>query len=191
MMGQLPYWSKKHKSGSSNPFRPIKDVRMIYCESVRARRTRAPADGPRGEKGGAHVPGNGKRAEWSPKEQALKAHPAPGARPRLFAEQHAPIPAMLAKVVSAAGCVGEIWNSRRRAVAIKPECGVSSSPDHCEYLARTMGKSRAETYRAGHPTPGKSFGGGKNAAVAQAQKKPHKKSARESLSTKQACLCCR
>lgn len=41
-------------------------------------------------------------------EEALKAHPTPGARPRLTAEQQAQIPAVLAKGASAYGFVGEV-----------------------------------------------------------------------------------
>jgi transposase len=74
-------------------------------------------------------------------EDALKAHPAKGARPRLTAEQRAHIPAVLAKGASAYGFRGEVWNSRRLAVAIKREFGVSYHPDHCGYLVRKMGYS--------------------------------------------------
>src|SRR5712664_4655158 len=74
-------------------------------------------------------------------EEALKAHPAKGARPRLTAEQQAQIPAVLAKGASAYGFAGEVWNSRRLAVAIKREFGVSYHPDHCGYLVRRLGYS--------------------------------------------------
>lgn len=74
-------------------------------------------------------------------EEALKAHPAPGAMPRLCAEQHVHLPAVLAKRASADGCVGEVWNRRRLAVVIKREFGVSSHPDHGGYRVRQMGDS--------------------------------------------------
>ncbi|GHO72740.1 hypothetical protein KSD_70420 [Ktedonobacter sp. SOSP1-85] len=74
-------------------------------------------------------------------EEALKAHPAKGATPRLTAEQQAQIPAVLAKGASAYGFRGDIWNSRRLAVAIKREFGVSYHPDHCGYLVRKLGYS--------------------------------------------------
>jgi transposase len=74
-------------------------------------------------------------------EEALNSHPAPGARPRLTAEQHAHIPAVLATGASASGCAGEVWNSRRLAVARKRAFGVASHPDHCGDLVRTMGSS--------------------------------------------------
>jgi transposase len=74
-------------------------------------------------------------------EEALKAHPAKGATPRLTAEQQAQIPAVLAKGASAYGFRGEVWNSRRLAVAIKREFGMSYHPDHCGYLVRKMGYS--------------------------------------------------
>ena len=74
-------------------------------------------------------------------KEALKAHPAKGARPRLTAEQQAHIPMVLAKGAPAYGFAGEVWNSRRLAVAIKREFGVSYHPDHCGYLVRKMGYS--------------------------------------------------
>jgi transposase len=74
-------------------------------------------------------------------EEALTAHPAPGARPTRSAEQHAPIPAVLATGASASGCAGEVWNSRRRAVARKRAFGVSAHPDPCGDLVRTMDDS--------------------------------------------------
>jgi transposase len=72
-------------------------------------------------------------------EEALKGHPAKGAKPRLSAEQQVQIPAVLAKGAPAYGFRGEVWNSRRLAAAIKQEFGVSYHPDHCEYLVRKMG----------------------------------------------------
>lgn len=74
-------------------------------------------------------------------EEALKAHPAPGATPRLTADQQAQIPLILAKGAPAYGFSGEVWNSRRLAVAIKREFGVSYHPDHCGYLVRKLGYS--------------------------------------------------
>ena len=74
-------------------------------------------------------------------EEALKAHPAKGARPRLTVEQQAHIPMVLAKGAPAYGFAGEVWNSRRLAVALKREFGVSYHPDHCGYLVRKMGYS--------------------------------------------------
>src|SRR6476646_7640348 len=46
-------------------------------------------------------------------EEALKAHPAKGATPRLTAGQQAQIPVVLAKGAPAYGFRGEVWNSRR------------------------------------------------------------------------------
>jgi transposase len=74
-------------------------------------------------------------------EKALKAHPAKGATPRLTAAQQAQIPLMLAKGAPAYGFRGEVWTSRRLAVAIKQEFGVGYHPDHCGYLVRKMGYS--------------------------------------------------
>ncbi|GHO51207.1 winged helix-turn-helix domain-containing protein [Ktedonospora formicarum] len=74
-------------------------------------------------------------------EEALKAKPANGATPRLRADQQARIPHVLAKGAPAYGFCGEVWNSRRLAVAIKQEFGVSYHPDHCGYLVRKLGYS--------------------------------------------------
>ena len=74
-------------------------------------------------------------------EEALKAHPAPGAKARLTAEQQAQIPAVLAKGAAAYGFEGDVWNSRRLAVAFKREFDVSYHPDHCGSLVRKMGYS--------------------------------------------------
>jgi transposase len=74
-------------------------------------------------------------------EEALKAHPAKGATPRLTAQQQAQIPLLLAKGAPAYGFRGEVWTSRRLAVAIKRAFGVSYHPDHCGYLVRKMGYS--------------------------------------------------
>ncbi|HEU5380356.1 MAG TPA: winged helix-turn-helix domain-containing protein [Ktedonobacteraceae bacterium] len=74
-------------------------------------------------------------------EDGLKAHPAPGAAARLTAEQQARIPDILAKGATAYGFEGNAWTSRRLAVAMKREFGVSYHPDHCGYLVRKMGFS--------------------------------------------------
>lgn len=75
-------------------------------------------------------------------KEALKAHPAPGAKPRLTAEQRAQIPAVLAKGASAYGFRGEMWSGKRLAVAFQKEFGISYHPDHCGYLVRTLGYSK-------------------------------------------------
>ncbi|HEU5378990.1 MAG TPA: winged helix-turn-helix domain-containing protein, partial [Ktedonobacteraceae bacterium] len=74
-------------------------------------------------------------------EEGLKAHPAKGAMPRLTREQQAHIPEVLAKGAAAYGLTGDAWTSRRLAVAIKREFGVTYHPDHCGYLVRKMGLS--------------------------------------------------
>lgn len=74
-------------------------------------------------------------------EDGLKAHPAKGALPRLTADELAQIPTMLAKGASAYGFGGDVWTSRRLAVAIKREFGISYHPDHCSYLVRKLGYS--------------------------------------------------
>jgi transposase len=122
---------------------------------------------------------------------ALKAHPAKGARPRLTAEQHAHIPAVLAKGASASGCAGEGWNSRRRAVALKRACEVSSHPDHCGYLVRKMGSSMQKPIERATQRHEKAIEDGKTQHWPRLKKKPNKKRTRYSLSMKRAFLCCR
>ena len=74
-------------------------------------------------------------------EDGLKAHPAKGAPSRLAADELTQIPMVLAKGAAAYGFVGDAWTSRRLAVAIKREFGVSYHPDHCSYLVRKLGYS--------------------------------------------------
>jgi len=111
-------------------------------------------------------------------EEALKAHPAQGARPRLTAEQQAQIPAVLAKGATAYGFVGDVWNSRRLAVAIKREFGVSYHPDHCGYLVRKMGYSLQKPVKRATQRNEQAIERWKVQQWPQLKKKPNKKSAR-------------
>ena len=111
-------------------------------------------------------------------EEALKAHPAPGAKPRLTAEQQAQIPAVLAKGASAYGFAGEVWNSRRLAVAIKKEFGTSYHPDHCGYLVRKMGYSMQKPVTRASQRKEKAIMHWKTHHWVRLKKKPNKKSVR-------------
>ncbi len=111
-------------------------------------------------------------------EEALKGHPAPGAKPRLTVEQQAQIPAVLAKGASAYGFVGEVWNSRRLAVAIKREFGVSSHPDHCGYLVRKLGYSMQKPVERATQRNEKAIEHWKMHHWPQLKKKPSRKSGR-------------
>lgn len=111
-------------------------------------------------------------------EEALKAHPAPGAKPRLTAEQQAQIPAVLAKGASAYGFAGEVWNSRRLAVALKREFGVNYHPDHCGYLVRKMGYSMQKPLERATQRNEQAIEDWKTRDFPRLKKKPNKKSAR-------------
>ena len=62
--------------------------------------------------------------------EALQGHPAPGAAPRLTAEQQAQIPALLARGAPAWGFVGEMWTCKRVAEVIRLTFGVAYHPAH-------------------------------------------------------------
>ena len=111
-------------------------------------------------------------------KEALKAHPAKGVRPRLTAEQQAQIPAVLAKGASAYGFAGEVWNSRRLAVAIKREFGVSYHPDHCGFLVRKMGYSMQKPVERATQRNEKAIEHWKVQHWPQLKKKPNRKNAR-------------
>jgi transposase len=74
-------------------------------------------------------------------EEALKASPAPGVRPRLSAEQRAQLPALLAKGAPAYGFRGQVWTASRVAVVIERCFGVRYSRDHAGAIMRKMGWS--------------------------------------------------
>jgi transposase len=74
--------------------------------------------------------------------EALKAHPPPGVRPRLTAEQKAQMPELLAKGAEAYGFRGEVWTASRVAEVIKRTFGVRYHRDHVGKLMREAGWSR-------------------------------------------------
>jgi transposase len=72
---------------------------------------------------------------------ALRRRPAPGASPRLTAEQRTQLVDALAKGAPAFGFIGEIWTTRRIAAIIKELFGVSYHPAHVSRLVRALGQS--------------------------------------------------
>jgi transposase len=74
-------------------------------------------------------------------EQALKRRKAPGARPKLTAEQKAQIPALLLRGPQAFGFSGEVWTCERVARVIEDEFGVTYHPEYVGCLLRALGWS--------------------------------------------------
>jgi transposase len=71
--------------------------------------------------------------------EALRRHPAPGARPKLPPEQWAQLPALLARGPAAFGFRGELWTAPRIAAVIETHFGVRYHPAH---LSRRLRASR-------------------------------------------------
>jgi transposase len=110
-------------------------------------------------------------------EEGLKAHPAPGVAPRLTKEQQAHIPEVLAKGAAAYGFTGDAWTSRRLAVVIRREFGVSYHPDHCGYLVRKMGLSLQKPVVRASQRNEQAITHWKNQQWSRLKKKPNTKSA--------------
>jgi transposase len=85
---------------------------------------------------------------------------------------------VLAKGATAYGFVGDVWNSRRLAVAIKREFGVSYHPDHCGYLVRKMGYSLQKPVKRATQRNEQAIERWKVQQWPQLKKKPNKKSVR-------------
>ena len=73
--------------------------------------------------------------------EAEQSHPAPGARPKLTAEQHRQLPDLLAHGAEAFGFRGQVWTTKRVATVIRRTFGVSYHPDHIGRLLRACGLS--------------------------------------------------
>lgn len=73
--------------------------------------------------------------------EALKRRPPPGAMAKLTTEQRAQLPAILAKGADHYGFVGDVWTTKRVAVAIRRVFGVSYHPAHVSRLLRREGLS--------------------------------------------------
>lgn len=72
-------------------------------------------------------------------QEALRRRPAPGRAPRLSAEQHKKLPALLAKGAEVYGFRGAVWTRKRVAQVIRREFGVSYSPRHVGRLLKALG----------------------------------------------------
>ncbi len=70
--------------------------------------------------------------------QALRHQPAPGATPKLTAEQRAQLPGLLSKGAQAFGFRGQVWTTARVAQMIQREFGVSYHRAHCSRLLRSL-----------------------------------------------------
>ncbi len=79
-----------------------------------------------------------KRAREGGRE-ALRTQPPPGPAPRLTDEQRALLPDLLTKGAEAYGFVGNVWTTKRVAVVIRREYGVSYHPAHISRLLRAIG----------------------------------------------------
>lgn len=73
--------------------------------------------------------------------EALRTQPPPGPTPRLTTEQRHALPERLAKGAEAYGFVGDVWTTKRVAVVIRREFGVSYHPAHVSRLVRAIGWS--------------------------------------------------
>ena len=69
----------------------------------------------------------------------LRSGPRPGAPPRLSAEQRARIPALLDRSPAEYGFRGEVWTTKRLAVALWEDFGVRYHPAHVSRLVRAVG----------------------------------------------------
>ncbi len=81
-----------------------------------------------------------KRAREGGRE-ALRTQPPPGPTPRLTEDQRRALPERLAKGAEAYGFVGNVWTTKRVAVVIRREYGVSYHPAHISRLLRAIGWS--------------------------------------------------
>jgi transposase len=70
--------------------------------------------------------------------KALRRHPAPGPQPKLTSEQRAQLPTLLERGAEAFGFLGQVWTTKRVAIVIKREFGVSYHPDHVSRLLRAI-----------------------------------------------------
>lgn len=75
-------------------------------------------------------------------EDALRAHPAPGATPRLTAEQLRQLVELLHKGAEAHGFQGDLWTAARVAVLIEHTFGVTYGERHVRRLLHTLKWSR-------------------------------------------------
>jgi transposase len=70
--------------------------------------------------------------------EALRRRKAPGATPRLTADQRAQLPELLAPGAAVYGFRGEVWTCARVAEVIRKEFGVSYHPAHVSRLLKAL-----------------------------------------------------
>lgn len=73
--------------------------------------------------------------------EALRTQPPPGPTPRLTPEQRQMLPDLLRPGAEAYGFIGDVWTTKRVAVVIRREFGVSYHPAHVSRLMRAIGWS--------------------------------------------------
>lgn len=122
---------------------------------------------------------------------ALRRHPAPGATPKLTAQQRARLPDLLAKGAEAYGFVGAVWTTKRVVVVIQRTFGVRYHPAHVSRLLRREGLSLQK------PRTRATQRNEAQVAAWQAERwpallaKPRRRAARSSSWTRRASICCR
>lgn len=70
--------------------------------------------------------------------EALRHQPPPGATPKLSKEQQAQLPTLLKQGAEAFGFRGQVWTTKRVALMIQQQFGVSYHPAHCSRLLRNL-----------------------------------------------------
>jgi transposase len=70
--------------------------------------------------------------------EALQHQPAPGATPKLTAEQRAQLPALLSQGAEAFGFRGQVWTTQRVAQMILQQFGITYHRAHCSRLLRRI-----------------------------------------------------
>ena len=71
--------------------------------------------------------------------EALRRRTAPGATPKLTAQQREQLPKLLAKGAERYDFIGEVWTTKRVAAVIRQEFGVTYHPAHVSRLLRQIG----------------------------------------------------
>lgn len=79
--------------------------------------------------------------------EALRRRKAPGAEPRLTAEQKAQIPDLLKQGPETFGFRGDVWTRERVATVIRREFGVSYHPVHVGRILKALGWTRQKPVR--------------------------------------------
>lgn len=79
--------------------------------------------------------------------EALRSHPALGAKSRLTPEQLAGLPSLLARGAEAYGFRGNVWTYPRIAAVIKQVLGVKYYPNHIPRILHKIGWSRQKPRR--------------------------------------------